>query len=236
MTPVNRRDFLCGGLGLAVGAGATELANVLSPSSSTPSAFEAPGEDLMAEHGVLKRVLLIYQEAMSRLDVGQAPTAAIYDSAQIIHDFIETFHEGLEETYVFPRLRVAGQLVSTVDTLLTQHARGRQITQLLLADTDPTNATALSATASRERVSSALAMFVRMYQPHEAREDTVVFPAYRALLSPGELVEAGATFAALQEKLFGPNGFSATVAKVASIEQSLGIYDLDQFTAAAVTP
>jgi len=182
----------------------------------------------MNEHGVLKRVLLIYQEAVNRITAGQEPPAqAIHDGAQIIHDFIESFHESLEETYVFPRLAAAGQLTSTIDTLLVQHARGRQITQLLLADANPTG---LASSAIRARVNSALAMFIRMYQPHEAREDTIIFPAYRTLLTASELGHIGTTFAALQSQQFGPNGFADTVNTVATIEQSLGIYELSQFT------
>jgi hemerythrin-like domain-containing protein len=228
---LRRGVVLAGGIGLLVGAGATEAADLISSGSSPTVAVAPPGEDLMAEHGVLKRVLLVYQYSQQRIDAGDAPPVqAIHGGAQIIHDFIESFHEALEETYVFPRLRSAGQLTSTVDTLLVQHARGRQITQLLLAGTDPTTPNPLASTAAQDRVSAGLGAFVRMYQPHEAREDTVVFPAYRALLSPSEIDEAGATFAALQTTQFGPDGFNSFVSQVAGIEQDLGIYDLDQFT------
>ena len=98
----------------------------------------------MGEHGVLKRVLLCYREMTARaLAGGPLEAADLHDAALIIHDYIEGFHEGLEEGYVFPRLRQAGQLAGTVTTLLTQHARGRVITQFVL-----TRATA-SGVASR---------------------------------------------------------------------------------------
>jgi hemerythrin-like domain-containing protein len=122
-------------------------------------------------------------------------------------------------------LRKAGQLVSTVDTLLIQHARGRQLTQLILAGSNVD-------TNNVEQLSANLAAFVRMYQPHEAREDTVVFPTFRSISTPDELNQLGVTFADLQRQQFGPNGFAEYVAKVAAIEQSLGIYDLSQFTPA----
>ncbi len=60
------------------------------------------------------------------------PTQPLHDAALIIHDFIEGFHEGLEETYVFPRLR-HGKLDETVTTLLVQDARGRVLTHQILA-------------------------------------------------------------------------------------------------------
>jgi hemerythrin-like domain-containing protein len=230
---ITRRSlFAAGGIGLAIGAVGTEVGNLATESSST-SRTDPPDVDLMQEHGVLKRVLLIYQASLDRISAGQAvPISAIHDGADIVHDFIEEFHEALEEGYVFPVLRDAGQLVGTVDTLLVQHARGRQLTQLILAGSTSQS----PSESSTQQISAAMTAFVRMYQPHEAREDTVVFPAFRAILDPDTFDQLGATFADLQRQQFGPNGFSETVAKVAAIEQSLGIYDLNQFTPAPVNP
>jgi hemerythrin-like domain-containing protein len=226
---VSRRRLLAaGGIGLAVGVVGTEVGNLVAGSSSPQSSDTTPPDvDLMQEHGVLKRVLLIYQESIDRITSGQpAPMPAIHEGAVIIHDFIEGFHEPMEEGYVFPALRKSGQLVSTVDTLLVQHARGRQLTQLILAGSNSQQS------GNVQQVSAALAAFVRMYQPHEAREDTVIFPRFRAISTPDQLDQLGVTFADLQRQQFGPNGFAEYVAKVTAIEQSLGIYDLDQFTPA----
>jgi hypothetical protein len=39
--------------------------------------------------------------------------------------------------------------------------------------------------------------FVRMYEPHEAREDTVIFPAFRRVVPAAELADRGQHFADL---------------------------------------
>jgi hemerythrin-like domain-containing protein len=229
-----RHVLLAAGAALVAGAGGTEPANALDDLRTNPSRVVPPGESLMSEHGVLKRVLLIYDAAVQR--AGSDPTlaaSAIHGGALIIHDFIENFHEALEESFVFPALKTAKQLVSTVDTLLLQHARGRLITEFLLASATTPTLTSLS---GRAEVTGAVAAFVRMYEPHEAREDTVVFPAYRALLTPSELNRVGADILAAQKQEFGPDGFEATVGQVARLEQSLGLYDLAQFTPDAVSP
>jgi hemerythrin-like domain-containing protein len=80
-------------------------------------------------------------------------------------------------------------------------------------------------------VVSACEAFIRMYRPHAAREDTVLFPALRKILSAKQLDALGDTFEAEENRLFGGEGFEKTVAQVASIERDLGIYDLGQFTA-----
>src|SRR5438874_663307 len=62
-----------------------------------------PTEDLMREHGLLKRILLIYDEVRGRIDAKKdfAPET-VTDSAKIIRSFIEQYHEKLEEDYLFP--------------------------------------------------------------------------------------------------------------------------------------
>jgi hemerythrin-like domain-containing protein len=230
---VGRRAILRGGLaggGLVAGAAGASAAWALArPSAPAPvSAAIPPDDDLMREHGILKRVLLCYQELTHRIQGGDPVTAPdLHDSALIIHDYIEGFHEGLEEGFVFPRLRQDPALADTVTTLLVQHARGRVLTQFLLA-----NATArgVASQGTRTRLAAAMAAFDRMYQPHEAREDTVIFPAFRQAVPAQELADLGRHFADLERQQFGGDEFGAMVAQVAGIEQRLGIYDLNQFT------
>ena len=83
---------------------------------------------------------------------------------------------------------------------------------------------------TRARLATAMQAFDRMYEPHEAREDTVVFPAFRQIVPAGELAGLGQHFADLEHQQFGTDEFAAMVARVASIEQNLGIYDLARFT------
>src|ERR1700733_8394838 len=98
----SRRQMLAvGGVAFAISAAGTEVSNVAFRSFVSPSSAATPTDvDLMEEHGVLKRVLLVYQEASRRIAGGEpAPMAEIHQGALIIHDFIEGFHEALEEGY-----------------------------------------------------------------------------------------------------------------------------------------
>ncbi|HEY6501375.1 MAG TPA: hemerythrin domain-containing protein [Streptosporangiaceae bacterium] len=242
MSTPGRRAILLAGGGLAVGAATTGTAWAATGSPAPARDGLPPDDDLMREHGVLKRVLLCYRAMTSQVEAGHPLTAAhVQDAALIIHDFTEGFHEGLEEGYVFPRLRSADPINSTVtgtvSTLLVQHARGRVITQYLLAQAAPVKTGpggTLSADTSA-RVSGAMQAFVRMYEPHEAREDTVVFPAFRRIVPAQELADLGQHFADLEQQQFGRDEFTAMVARITAIEQALGSYDLSQFTP-SVTP
>jgi hemerythrin-like domain-containing protein len=188
-----------------------------------------PPEDLMREHGVLKRVLLVYREGIRRLQAGdEAPLQALNAGAGIIRNFIEDYHEHLEEQYVFPKLEQANKLADTTAVLRMQHQRGRMVTDRVLA---ATTGAAAPGKPARESLIQDMAAFVRMYEPHEAREDTVVFPALRDVLPARQFRDLAEIFEDEEHRRFGQAGFEGVVDKVADIEKSLGIYDLSQFTA-----
>jgi hemerythrin-like domain-containing protein len=197
-----------------------------------PSAEEVPvtpPEDLMREHGVLKRILLIYREGIRRLQAGdQAPAQALNASAGIIRSFIEDYHAHLEEQYVFPKLEQAGKLTDVTAVLRTQHQRGRVLTDRVLA---ATSGAAAPDQPAREALMQDMSAFIRMFEPHEAREDTVIFPALRDVMPAKEFRDLAETFEDEEHRRFGQAGFQGVVDKVADIENGLGIHDLSQFTA-----
>lgn len=187
-----------------------------------------PAEDLMREHGVLKRILLVYEEVRRRISAKEDfPPAAISNSATIIRSFIEEYHEKLEEDHLFPRFHKAGKLVELVDVLDAQHKAGRTVTKRILA---LAQAPSLKKQEERQKLSQQLNAFIRMYSPHEAREDTVLFPELHKIVSPNEYDSLGEQFEKIEHEKFGEDGFESMVEKVSSIEKQLGIYDLAQFT------
>ena len=224
-----RRTFIRAGLI----AGASTFAGAMLVRAATEKKNEeeeevSPAEDLMREHGVLKRVLLIYGEAIRRIDANaDLPPATVADSAKIIRSFIEDYHEKLEEDFLFPRFRKAGKLVDLVDVLFQQHQAGRRVTDATL---QLATFQALENSDDRRKLADAMRQFIRMYNPHEAREDTVLFPAFRKIVSGHEYDSLGEDFEKKEHELFGQEGFEGMVDKVAGIEKKLAIYDLAQFT------
>src|SRR5438552_11754084 len=220
---MNRRSVL----GLLPAAGLTIVTSDLLSAQGKEEIEVTPAEDLMREHGLLKRILLVYEEISRRIAANKDfPIASVTDSAKIIRSFIEEYHEKLEEDYLFPRFRKHRVLVDLVDTLQQQHQAGRQVTAHILA----LSAAGLKSAADKNNLSDALRAFVRMYAPHEAREDTVLFPALHQIVSPHEYGAMGEDFERKEHQLFGKEGFEGMVPRVAAIEKELGIYDLAQFT------
>ena len=223
----NRRAFLKKGILIGTLTGVSGLGLVTSCEEEGEQEV-SPSEDLMREHGVLNRILLIYDTCKSHLvNNEQFDLAVLSNSAQIIRTFIEDYHEKLEEDFLFPRFEKANQLTDLVQVLRSQHKAGRILTdQIILFG----KMKSFAGTNESQKLIKLLGDFNGMYRPHEAREDTVLFPAIRKIVSKNEYFALGEEFEEKEHKLFGEDGFDTMVEKVANIEKQLGIYELSQFT------
>src|ERR1700724_359615 len=225
---LDRRQLLAAGIGLAA-ALPPLAASVVAPAGPlNPDEGVTAPEDLMKEHGVLNRCLLVYEEGMRRVRAKQevAPEVLLH-TAELVRTFVEEYHERNEEKYIFPEFEKAKKLVDLVATLKTQHLAGRRGTAEILRLSQPA---LFRSPASRTQLVAACPAFIRMYRPHEAREDTVLFPALRTILSAKQVAALGDRMEEDEHKVLGEEGFERSVDKVAALEVQLGINDLKQFT------
>jgi hemerythrin-like domain-containing protein len=190
--------------------------------------FVPPTEDLMQEHGLLNRLLLIYEAVIKYLTVHHTiPHHALEQAVHLMKVFVEDYHEKMEEDYIFPLFEKHKKQVRLVKTLRNQHLKGRAITaqiQTILAQKE------YHKTSVLRTLKPLLQRFITMYRPHESREDTVLFPLVRSLITEQEFKVIGELFEDSEHALFGPHGFKSLVHKVERIEKELGIYQLEQFT------
>jgi hemerythrin-like domain-containing protein len=224
----NRREFVTALLTAGLAPGSLRAAPHRSGPSWDPDQGVTAPEDLMKEHGVLNRCLLIYEEGIRRLRAHQEVGPDVFQhTAALVRRFVEQYHEKNEENHIFPQFKRAGKLTDLVDTLLRQHKAGRVVTANILRLSAPT---AFRDSQNQEQLIAAVESFIRMYRPHEAREDTVLFPALRTILPPRQVAALGDRMEEAEHKVLGDEGFERSVDQVAAIEKQLGIYDLHQFT------
>jgi len=226
---ITRRRFLRQGSALtavAVFLGPAQL--LAAKNKAAAEVGVTPTEDLMREHGVLRRLLLVYGDIKERLGAGKEfPLAALSGVIDLIRRFIEDYHEKDEEDSIFPRFEKAGKLVDLVKVLYAQHQAGRKVTAQLQGLATPA---ALQQPTERQKLITYLEAFIRMYRPHAALEDTVLYPAFRSVITPQEFDALGDQFEDKEQELFGKDGYEKIVAEVAGLEKQLGLYDLSQFT------
>jgi hemerythrin-like domain-containing protein len=213
----------------AIGAGLPLYAQDEKKKSSKEPEVTAT-EDLMREHGVIRRALLVYHETVPllRTKPGSVDPGAIYKTAQLFRRFGEDYHEKmLEETYIFPIVRkLGGRAGKYPDVLEAQHRRGREITDYIIGVMKRGKVGAGQA----EPLAKAMEGLVDMYEHHAAREDTIVFPAWKSTMSAKQLDEISDKFEEIEHREFGKDGFEDAEKTVDGIEGQLGFSDISRFT------
>jgi hemerythrin-like domain-containing protein len=165
---------------------------------------------------------------MRRLRSGTPISGDLFgEAAVMVRKFIEQYHEILEEKYIFPELASRQRHVELIRVLREQHQAGRSLTNAILAYSA---ADRFATPDGRSALVRACEAFIRMYRPHRAREETVLFPTMHNILSFRQLDHLGDAFEEQEDKLLGPGGFEKMVDQVAALEKQLGILELSQFT------
>jgi len=140
----HRRDFLTASALIGASTFGGAMATCAEPPEKPPAAADeaakksqaeadvsAP-EDLMREHGVLNRILLIYDEGVRRLRAKEdLPPDALGQTAEIVRRFLEDYHSKLEENFIFPEFEKRNQMAALMKTLRAQHAAGRTMTDIM---------------------------------------------------------------------------------------------------------
>ena len=187
-------------------------------------------EDLMREHGVIRRALLVYQETVPKLrkNDNSVDAAALHRTAQLFRTFAEDYHERtLEEQHIFPVVRKMGpELSRYADILVAQHGRGREITDYILAVSGGPRISS----AHAEPLARVFEGLVLMYANHAAREDTIIFPAWKKNYTNKQLDELADQFEDIEHRMFGKDGFEDAEKTIAGVESTMGFADLAQFT------
>jgi hemerythrin-like domain-containing protein len=220
-----RRNFLW----ITTAIATSGVLSAQSSSSKKESAEEEVGavEDLMREHGILRRSLLVYTFAATKLRANASAISpgGLQKTAKLFRTFGEDYHERqLEEAHIFPAVKKAGgRGAGFVDTLISQHQRGREITEYIVKVS--------SGQKLNSNLAAALESFVLMYRHHAATEDTIVFPAWKKTLSKQQLDEMGEKFEEIEHHQFGKDGFDDAERQISDIEKELGLDDLAKFTA-----
>ena len=223
----SRRDFLIKSGMLVATASLSRVACMGRPEKETKAWKIPPTEDLMREHGILRRIMLVYDEVARRLKQGEEfPLQVLTDANDIIRRFMQDYHESNEQFHVFNWFGKAEKMVELVAILYQQHLAGRKlIDKIKTLSTEDS----LKNPAERSQVADFLTTFNQLYRRHAAWEDTVIFPEFRSVISPHDFTAAGETFEREEVKQFGPDGYEKIVGQVADLEKILAIHDLQQF-------
>jgi hemerythrin-like domain-containing protein len=212
------------GLGLAASlpAGGQEKAEATVPGRTAT-------ETLMQEHGVIHRLMTVYQECADRLAAGDGiPPGALINAGALADEFVESYHEEMEERYVYPAFIEAGRMAALVTVMIRQHAVGRDLAGRAVFYAGRSDR---GKPETREALIATCRSYARMYRAHAAHEDTVLLPALREVIGPGKFRQLGERFGEFARERMGTCPAVAVLERLVEIERMLGIAELDTFTA-----
>ena len=120
-----RREFLLAGAALGIGGAAGRT--LLAADAEKPAEEVSAVEDLMREHGVLRRILLIYEECVRRLAAPADEPCRLRRSGRpsdLIANSSKTTTRSWKRTFSSRNSRNAANSCRLVKVLREQHAAG----------------------------------------------------------------------------------------------------------------
>lgn len=187
-----------------------------------------PIENLMKEHGIIMRILAIYDRVVSDEASGKAlNVSAINRTTIICRDYIGKHHDACEERYIFPRFREANYIVEIINELHNQHVAALLITKQMSLLSSAGGSLDKNSTRKLTDYCTAIS---RMYRPHMAWEQTIVFPTFYDIVSMEYVRDIQKEMEAEEQQILGDTGFRGLVGRLSEIEKEVGTYDLRNYT------
>jgi hemerythrin-like domain-containing protein len=222
-----RRALLRAAAALPLAAAVPALAQPARLARATPN------EDLMQEHGLVGRVMLVYSRATQLLGSGQSLDPQLISSAaQIVMKVIHAHHELEEEQLVFPVMEKQPEYSNLVAVLRGQHNSARTLTTNIVNVSRPN---LMKDPQQVRELTRLMQNFVNMYLPHGDFEDTVIYPTFRQSVGADRYAELGAQFEKNERQMGGDEAFRKHAIEVGRIERALGI-ELADYTKQAPAP
>ncbi|MEN6437839.1 MAG: hemerythrin domain-containing protein [Syntrophobacter sp.] len=223
-TPFSRRNFLTLAGVAGAGIAASACTGPIKPQDENGTVIEF----LERQHGMLRRTIFILEEIRGGMDARMDLSPEILQgTVDIVSRLMVDYHQRIEEKYIYPAFDTAKKMGGLVGILREQHAAGSQLTGILKQ-----LAAGFSAKDHEKRrtLGGAIHQFSRMYRAHADREDTVLLPVLRQVITPVAYREMSKVFENEEKQAFGQNGLEELTRKLVGYEEALGIGDLAAFT------
>ena len=166
----SRRHLLVGAAGSLL-LSAPALADQRRQATPKKKAAEAvpvtATEDLMREHGVLRRILLIYEAGARRIGQGEDIDPAVFSqAAETMRDFVHDYHEKRRRSRSSRASRRPAAWSSWSTSCWSSTPPGRKLTDRILRALAPKRGTK----GERQAMIDAMQASITLYRPHVARE------------------------------------------------------------------
>ena len=161
-----------------------------------------PTDDLMNEHRVIERMLVVMSKAADRIEKNEKVDPSVFvGAADFLKNFADKCHHGKEENLLFKKMVERGLPSESgpIAVMLHEHEDGRAHVRTIAE---------LSKKRSDGYVAKELVEHVRGYVEllgqHIQKEDTILYPIADQVLTHADQKELEAGFEEVEEKVMGP--------------------------------
>ena len=174
-------------------------------------------EDLMKEHALVTRILIIYDKCVEILSESPilSTISIVKQTAQIVRNFVENYHEYIEETYIFPLFSNDKKYDILIKELIHQHTISREITSSIITDIENIE--------NIKNVIDNIKKFNKIYVAHINVEDLSLIKNVRSHISEDEFIKLSKKFDEIEDEKLGKHGFKKILKELILIEHKLGI-------------
>lgn len=181
-------------------------------------------EYLYKNHGLLNRMILIYEELIRRLKNNiRIGNKIVYYTAYIIKNYVENYHK-TNKIYIYPLLRTNNIEIEIIDELANLHKINKQLINHILKISEN------DFISDKNELIFYMQQYIKISRYHTSREDTVIFPKFINLLDNETMIDYSWLFDEKQNEYLGLNGFNNYLNIIVSIEKYLNIHDLKEIT------
>lgn len=181
--------------------------------------------EIAREHAIADRILLICEAFAGKLERKQPLVpGTLVQAVELIRAFVQDRQEAQEEKYIYPPFQRANLNTDLIRVLSEQHQAGRKLMEGITAKLREQPSAAGDAF-----IAESLRAFVRMYRPHLARENTVLLPEFRDLVSSKDYTGMENSFKSEDSRRQKEKGVENVMSLVGMLEGSLGISDIAHY-------
>jgi hemerythrin-like domain-containing protein len=174
-------------------------------------------DDLSHEHELIRRMLSVLELLTRELQLDKLGAAAdLREAIRFARGFADRCHHGKEERLLFPLIAGKNETVANmpVRILTSKHDAGRTLIKDLEDALPGIEAGDAGATA---HAAQALTLYTRMLRKHIDKEENIVFPLARTLISQEVADKLAEQFEAVEQEM-GPNAHATFGAILESLE------------------
>jgi hemerythrin-like domain-containing protein len=174
-------------------------------------------EDLSHEHELIRRMISVMEALSAELRAGTPGIGGdLKEAIRFVRGFADKCHHGKEEKLFFPLIASKNQTVANmpVRILTSEHDAGRTLIKEL---EDALTAFEAGDAAASARAAQALTLYTRMLRKHIDKEESIVFPLARTLISGEEADLLAEQFEAVEEEM-GPTAHETFRGTLESLE------------------